>query len=168
MRIVKFSVLAIMAMMFMYFTGCSDSPTGPGDNDVLQIKFYCDTTWIEFSEYEAWSVYSSSNNITTISATDTSTGEIFNLIIPSNDENDWELDNNDTLSLLYISETDTFASNSGLIDDGAELNVSISFYGPVGGTVEGTFSGTVVNSSGTEQKDITSGTFKVRRISDMD
>ena len=169
MRIVRFCILMFSVAMIMFFVGCEENPTSPDDEGTLQVKFQLDGSWVQFSETQSNASYNTLNNTTLINALDTLSGEFFTLTIPGSADDDWNIDDNDTLALLFVdNDNDTLMSYSELAGDGAELSVEITFYGPVGGTVEGTFSGTLVNPSTMETKSVTEGTFKVRRISDVE
>jgi hypothetical protein len=50
---------------------------------------------------------------------------------------------------------------------GTSYTITVTAYGPVGGRIEGTFSGTVKNMFGSTTSNITNGIFNVVRSADM-
>ena len=169
MRIARFTFLVFIVMMLAFFAGCTDNPTSSDNEGTLQVKFQLDSVWVQFSETQSHAEYNSINNTTLVNGSDTLSGELFSLTIPGSAEDSWDIEDNDTLALLFVdSDNDTLMSYSELAGDGAQLSVEITFYGPVGGTVEGTFSGTLVNPSTMDTKSVPDGVFKVRRASDIE
>ena len=171
MRKLNLSLLIFAVLIIMAFTSCEES--GSGDDSPYIIKFKINSTPYEFtSGYNDLSAEPEGNDYNGTSS--------YFAAVPSGAAN-----NDDVFVMIRVNGTTTGSyDDSGDINDlnfdyrfngnkwddheaaAADFSMTITKYEPVGGVIEGTFEGPVINDDTLETAVLTDGYFYVERIAD--
>jgi hypothetical protein len=89
-------------------------------------------------------------------------------VVPGKTTGNWKLgDRYLSLMVMDMNNMTIWESSTDQDDKGATLQVGLTSYGSVGGYVDGTFSGTAVNTSDSSKLVVTDGEFRALRITDI-